>query len=488
MRGSLLASALIFSLALPAAANAPDHPLLSRYPEAKVRSYERIAYERFSFPSGPVDDESNTRPTLDLVGDLTRHTYQIANVSTLKVAENYKAALERAGFSISYECESEGCGPDKQAQALGGLLAVSGSVYNDWRTPYYLLAEASSVDGTTYVGLFIGAYNASVSVQQVVLQEVPAETGLIGVNEELLGQPPALTDTEISPEQRAEDNPILSRYPGAKLVRRQSVGYEKVTLPASPLQGPRPYTWEKLEAIGDMTRHTYKVDNVSTLKVYENYKAALENAGFDFIVDCQLEACGDPDQAQTLGGLLAVSGSVYNHYRRPYYLLGKREAVNGPVYAAVFMGSHDSSTDVQQIIVQTAEAQTDLITVSADDLYDEIEQAGKALIYGIYFDTDKAVIKDQSTPALQAITELLSKHAELNLYVVGHTDDTGSVQHNQSLSSARAKAVVDRLIQSGIAGARLSPVGVGPHAPQGSNDNEAGRTLNRRVELVKRLN
>ena len=82
---------------------------------------------------------------------------------------------------------------------------------------------------------------------------------------------------------------------------------------------------------------------------------------------------------------------------------------------------------------------------------------------------------------------LLVKHPRLNLYVVGHTD-TGSVTHNQSLSSARAKAVAQQLTEHySTAAARLSPAGVGPHAHQASNDNEAGRTLNRRVELVKRV-
>lgn len=490
MRATLLvsASALILSFASHTLAASPDHPLLSRYPEATVRSYERIAYERFSLPAGPVDEETKVRPTLDLVGNLTRHYYQIGNLSTLKVAQNYKAALSRAGFNLIYECEHETCGADDQVKALGGSLAIPGTVYNDWRNPHYLLAESTRDGGNTYVALFIGAYGSQVSVQQVVLEEVPAETDLVNVDMELLGKPPELTDKTISDEDRAQDSPLLSRYPGAKLERRRTVGYEKVTLPASPLKGSKPFTYDKLEVLGDMMQHNYKVWTVSTLKIYENYKSALEKAGFDLLVDCQLEDCGNRDQAKQLGSLLAITGNVYNHYHKPYYLLAQRDTPNGPAYAAIFMGSYESSTDVHQIIVQTTEAQTDLITINADDLYDEIEQAGKALIYGIYFDTDKAAIKDESAPALQAITELLDKHAGLKLYVVGHTDDTGSVQHNQSLSSARAKAVVDRLIQSGIAATRLSPVGVGPHAPQGSNDNEAGRTLNRRVELVKRLN
>jgi outer membrane protein OmpA-like peptidoglycan-associated protein len=73
------------------------------------------------------------------------------------------------------------------------------------------------------------------------------------------------------------------------------------------------------------------------------------------------------------------------------------------------------------------------------------------------------------------------------VWVVGHTDYVGSADTNVALSLARAKAVVQALVQKyGIDAARLAPFGAGPYAPVATNDTEDGRAKNRRVELVKR--
>ena len=68
----------------------------------------------------------------------------------------------------------------------------------------------------------------------------------------------------------------------------------------------------------------------------------------------------------------------------------------------------------------------------------------------------------------------------------GHTDNAGTLTHNQQLSAARAQAVVAALEAQGIAAARLQAAGFGQTKPLADNATEAGRAQNRRVELVKR--
>ena len=492
MRTRVAVSIIAATLAAPALAKAkaPDHPLLTRYPSATVRLYEKLEYEPFKLPTGVPEKAGEAPPTVTITGDRTRHFYQIRGVSTLKLYENYRNAFEKAGMEILFECALEACGEARQEDQLGNWIAVKGDVFNWHKKPYYLAAKRDVEGESTYAAVYVGGYNDTAAIQQVVIQEVPLVNDLIDINPDVLGPAAASADSPgITDKQRAKDHPLLSRYPGAGLRDSEKLDYETVTLPMGPVTGQRnAFEYEKLEVTGDLMRHTYELPKVSTLKAYENYKAALEKAGFDLVVDCQLEQCGNADQAEVLGGLLAVSGDVYNYYHKPYYLVGKRDSQGGPTYAAVFIGGHGDMTSIQQNVIQTVAAETDLIGVNADELHKELEEAGKALIYGIYFDTNKSEVKAESSPALEAIAELLNKHASLNLYVVGHTDDTGPVAHNQSLSSARAKAVVSQLTQHhSIASARLSAAGVGPHAPQASNDNEAGRTLNRRVELVKRV-
>ncbi|MFC1863800.1 OmpA family protein [Thermodesulfobacteriota bacterium] len=126
------------------------------------------------------------------------------------------------------------------------------------------------------------------------------------------------------------------------------------------------------------------------------------------------------------------------------------------------------------------------VTVNPDALFGDIATTGHAAVYGIYFDHDSANIKQESKPSLKAIADMLKANMSLKLYVVGHTDMTGGFKYNVGLSLKRANTVVKVLVDEyGIAAGRLAGKGAGPLCPIGSNKNENGRKLNRRVELVE---
>lgn len=126
------------------------------------------------------------------------------------------------------------------------------------------------------------------------------------------------------------------------------------------------------------------------------------------------------------------------------------------------------------------------VIADASSLGNSIKESGKVAVYGIYFDTGKAVLKPESQPTLQEIAKLLKADPALKLYVVGHTDNTGLFDANMKLSMDRAAAVVNSLVsQFSVNAARLKACGDGPTSPVASNDNEEGKALNRRVELVK---
>jgi outer membrane protein OmpA-like peptidoglycan-associated protein len=112
-------------------------------------------------------------------------------------------------------------------------------------------------------------------------------------------------------------------------------------------------------------------------------------------------------------------------------------------------------------------------------------EKGHIALYGIYFDTDKAVVKPESKPTLDEIAKLLRGQPQLSVVIVGHTDSQGAYDYNMDLSKRRAEAVAAVLSQNyQIAKGRLRTAGVGFLAPVGSNAQENGRALNRRVELV----
>lgn len=127
------------------------------------------------------------------------------------------------------------------------------------------------------------------------------------------------------------------------------------------------------------------------------------------------------------------------------------------------------------------------VVVSSGEIAKSILDEGKAVFYGLYFDTDKSVLKPESTPTLIEIAKWLKENPRNDVFIVGHTDMQGSVEHNLTLSRSRAEAVVTALVkQHGIKESRLSAQGVASFAPVSNNTAEAGRAKNRRVEMVLR--
>ena len=77
-----------------------------------------------------------------------------------------------------------------------------------------------------------------------------------------------------------------------------------------------------------------------------------------------------------------------------------------------------------------------------------LRETGHIALYGIYFDTDKAVIKPESRPTLDEIAKLLAAEPQLNVFIVGHTDSQGPYDYNIDLSRRRAEAIAEELVQA----------------------------------------
>lgn len=122
---------------------------------------------------------------------------------------------------------------------------------------------------------------------------------------------------------------------------------------------------------------------------------------------------------------------------------------------------------------------------AAGQLEKDLQTAGRARVYGINFDSDSDVIRDDSKPTLEQIVDVLKKNPQWKMVVEGHTDSTSSDEHNQQLSERRAAAVKNYLVTAGIDAARLTSAGFGATKPVGDNSTTLGRAQNRRVELAK---
>jgi len=125
------------------------------------------------------------------------------------------------------------------------------------------------------------------------------------------------------------------------------------------------------------------------------------------------------------------------------------------------------------------------IAKGAVPLYDKFLTDGKFVTTGIKFDVNKATIKPESMGTINYVVKMMTDHPELKFSVEGHTDSDGETAPNQKLSEARAKSVMDKMVELGISADRLTSKGHGESKPMAGNDTSEGKAQNRRVEFVK---
>ncbi|MDR1402477.1 MAG: OmpA family protein [Tannerellaceae bacterium] len=103
---------------------------------------------------------------------------------------------------------------------------------------------------------------------------------------------------------------------------------------------------------------------------------------------------------------------------------------------------------------------------------------------GILFATNSSDVSEASKSALRNFSASLKQHADTYVKVIGHTDNTGRVDYNQTLSEKRAQSVYGYLMNQGVSSDRMTYEGKGIHDPVATNATVEGRALNRRVEIM----
>ncbi|RKX26162.1 MAG: cell envelope biogenesis protein OmpA [Candidatus Zixiibacteriota bacterium] len=290
----------------------------------------------------------------------------------------------------------------------------------------------------------------------------------------------------------SSDHPMISRFEGARIARYVHRDFDEVKLPVSPLTGGTKFENTMLLE-GEYTAIGYTNPNNSSIAaVYRSYSNALDKNGFEEIFKCNgREDCGHwfSSRLLHLPQLGSISDTDAEEHSTSRYLLTKLPSPDGDVYVMLYVYSNTyRATRTWLVVVKSESLQGDLIAVDTDAeaMAKGINEEGRIALYGILFDVNKSTIKLESKPTLEQISNLLNGNPDLKLVVVGHTDNQGELAYNMDLSTRRAKSVEATLVSDfGIAKDRLSAWGVGYLSPVASNRNEAGRTKNRRVELVE---
>jgi len=150
------------------------------------------------------------------------------------------------------------------------------------------------------------------------------------------------------------------------------------------------------------------------------------------------------------------------------------------------LSSTQQQLDKERQARNDAEAQ---LAQSRHDLeqFAQVREMGRGTVItlsgGVLFETGRSELLTGSQDRLNHVADYL-KSSQRSVVVEGYTDSTGSSSSNMALSSRRAEAVRDYLVERGVPADRISARGKGESAPVASNSNSAGRAMNRRVEIV----
>lgn len=308
----------------------------------------------------------------------------------------------------------------------------------------------------------------------------------------------ALAQAALPPDAPGgKDHPLVGRYEGSRLMAYTQREFESKALLSSTLTRAANYRLAPSNTTTVEGRYTHLAYEAplgrSSLEVFRNQVSRLTDQGFRTVFTCEEAGCvDDPKRAYNLSlGWSDTGEHRIGADRRIRYALLQRDQAGAVTTVAIRTAEHGAPNIGPRSVISVVEAKPmqtgKIVFVDASAMQASIASSGRVALYGILFDTDKADIRPESKATLEEIARFLRANPALDLVVAGHTDAQGGFDYNVGLSRRRAAAVVAALVaQHGIAAKRLTPFGAGMAAPVASNDDEAGRGKNRRVELVKR--
>lgn len=313
------------------------------------------------------------------------------------------------------------------------------------------------------------------------------------------------------------DHPLVPRIEGSEIISYDLVEFDRVTLTFGPREDGEFPDARALE--GEHTQLLYLLRNpdVSSLQVKRAYRKGLEQAGFEIAFAGSGDELGRRfhrfdtfDRSRPSGVSVQTYGWTSSKDDMRFIAASHTEE-DVHVNALIHPNRSDGEPVLRVDVVEEPSAEPTLAVaapeppdeqptepeqivaaheradLSAADIEADIVAEGRVAVQDILFAFDSAEIIDESAEALATIAEFLEHNSELDLIIVGHTDNVGDFEYNLNLSMERAQAVAAWLEnRHGVDDERLQPAGAGMMAPVATNRNEEGRSQNRRVELVER--
>ena len=245
---------------------------------------------------------------------------------------------------------------------------------------------------------------------------------------------------------------------------------------------------------------------LTSLQLLDALKKQLAGDGFKVVYECETQSCGGFDFRYNTDVLPEPAMHVdLGDFR---YLAVRREGKEGvPEYASLLISRSGNAGFVQLIQIgpeDAADAAPIALTASTkspdasaapaaalaeeNDLANcatSLEEKGSFILEDLIFETGSSALSAGKFASLTSLAQYLKIHPDRKVMLVGHTDAKGSLAGNIALSRKRAASVEKRLVADyGVDPRQLTAQGMGYLAPRASNLTDAGRTRNRRVEVI----
>jgi OmpA-OmpF porin, OOP family len=225
----------------------------------------------------------------------------------------------------------------------------------------------------------------------------------------------------------AKDYPGIGRFGGSVITGYMAKDFDAARVQAAPFRDGKPTDARRLE--GRITRIAYRTGpGPSIVEVSRNFEQQLAKAGFETLLACDTAQCGDIPFTEAVDTLPApqmwIDGFDYR------YLAGRKAEGGRETYATVLVSKNNDNVYVQLVVADLGAMENKMVDAAA--MAKGLGEKGHIALYGIYFDTDKAVIKPESRPTLDEIAKLLGGQPQLNVVIVGHTDSQGTYDYNRA--------------------------------------------------------
>ncbi|MQQ10358.1 OmpA family protein [Epibacterium sp. SM1979] len=251
---------------------------------------------------------------------------------------------------------------------------------------------------------------------------------------------------------------------------------------------------------GRILRRTWRVNSSqTTLQVFAPLRAQIEERGFQILYQCHDAECGGfdfrfaidvvpaPDMAVDFGDFLFLSAQrqegeyvtlLVSRFGRTNFV--QLVEVGTEMDVAVPDAPADAAAPLAAVPQVAVEREADPI-----DLVSQLKRDGHVVLSGLDFQSGSPNLAGSGYDSLEKLAAFLTEDTDQRVLLVGHTDTVGGLSGNIALSKARADSVRRQLQDIyGIENSRLEAAGAGYLSPLTSNEDAAGREINRRVEVV----